>query len=140
MICRQLVDLMQGSLTLRSEPGVGTCINLYLPATLAPEAAEPTRAPAPMPLHVTDGLQLLVVEDTLANQEVLRAQISGFGCVPVIAADAAQARVRFAERAYALVLMDCDLPDQDGYSLVCELRALEQQWGERAARSLPFPP
>lgn len=129
MICRQLVDLMQGSLTLRSEPGVGTCINLYLPATLAPEAAEPTRAPAPMPLHVTDGLQLLVVEDTLANQEVLQAQISGFGCVPVIAADAAQARVRFAERTYALVLMDCDLPDQDGYSLVCELRALEQQWG-----------
>ena len=129
VICQQLASLMQGSLSLSSEPGVGTTIILCVPVTVAPEPAAQPPVQAPAPQAVTDGLQILVVEDTLANQEVLRAQIGGFGCQAVIAADAAQARLLFGEQAYELILMDCDLPDQDGYSLVRELRVFERQLG-----------
>lgn len=130
VICQQLVNLMQGTLTLTSELGVGTTFLISVPVTLAPEPGLEPQAPvSPASVPVTGGLQILVVEDTLANQEVLRAQISGFGCQPVVAADAALARSLFAQRTYALILMDCDLPDQDGYSLARELRALEGKWG-----------
>lgn len=129
VICQQLASLMQGSLSLSSEPGVGTTIILCVPVTVAPEPAAQPPVQAPAPQAVTDGLQILVVEDTLANQEVLRAQIGGFGCQAVIAADAAQARLLFGEQTYELILMDCDLPDQDGYSLVRELRVFERQLG-----------
>lgn len=126
VICRQLVELMSGSLVLDSEPGVGTAITLLLPVTRAPSPLPVSTVTAALPSMATPcGLQVLVVEDTLANQEVLRAQISGFGCRPVVAADAAQARALFRESRYDLILMDCDLPDQDGYSLVRELRELE---------------
>lgn len=132
VICRQLVGLMNGSLALDSAPGVGTTITVVLPVTPAPElppAVSDTCPGGSSAVPVPYGLQVLVVEDTLANQEVLRAQVSGFGCRPVIAADAAQARAIFRENRYDLVLMDCDLPDQDGYSLVPELRELEAQLG-----------
>ncbi|MEG0859903.1 MAG: ATP-binding protein [Pseudomonas sp.] len=129
-ICRQLVDLMNGSLVLESELGVGTAITILLPVTRAPRPLAVATVTEALPSMATPcGLQVLVVEDTLANQEVLRAQISGFGCRPVVAADAAQARALFRESRYDLILMDCDLPDQDGYSLVRELRELEPQLG-----------
>lgn len=130
VICRQLVGLMHGTLELDSEPGCGTRVVISLPAVPVTEhcpASASDNLPPLMEGATQGGLLILVVEDTLANQEVLRAQISGFGCWPVVAGDAAQARALFIERAYDLVLMDCDLPDQDGYSLVRELREHEAQ-------------
>ncbi|WP_095169695.1 ATP-binding protein [Pseudomonas sp. Irchel 3H3] len=129
VICQQMVRLMGGELMFSSELGVGTTVTICLPATLAPESPFMS-AIEPLPSQLADtGLQILVVEDTLANQEVLRAQISGFGCRPVLAADAAQATALFEQSAYNLILMDCDLPDQDGYSLVQGLRVFELQLG-----------
>ncbi|MFO2463022.1 ATP-binding protein [Pseudomonas sp. 15FMM2] len=129
VICQQLVSLMEGQLMFRSEQGIGTTVTISLPATIAPEPLAPLEAEAASAPVADGGLQILVVEDTLANQEVLRAQISGFGCRPVVAGDAATARAVFGESAYDLILMDCDLPDQDGYSLVRELRVFELQLG-----------
>lgn len=129
MICRQLVGLMQGTLTLTSEPGSGTTVAIRLPVSIGeePPVLMPQAAASTQP--TVSGLQILVVEDTYANQEVLRAQINAFGCQPVIAADAAQGWPLFRETVYDLVLMDCDLPDEDGYGLVRRLRALEIQLG-----------
>lgn len=129
VICQQLVNLMGGELIFNSEPGVGTTVTICLPARLAPVPQVMPEITAPPSWMSGGSLQILVVEDTLANQEVLRAQINGFGCSPVVAADAAQASALFAQSAYDLILMDCDLPDQDGYSLVQELRVVELQLG-----------
>lgn len=129
MICRQLVGLMQGTLTLTSEQGSGTTVAIRLPVSIGEEPPVLMHQAAPSTQPVVSGLQILVVEDTYANQEVLRAQISAFGCQPVIAADAAQAWPLFRATVYDLVLMDCDLPDEDGYGLVRRLRTLEIQLG-----------
>lgn len=129
VICQQLVNLMSGTLTLRSELGAGTTITICLPVAAAPSPVELPQVEATSALPASSGLQILVVEDTLANQEVLRAQISSYGGRPVVAADAAQARALFAQAAYDLILVDCDLPDEDGYGLARRLRAFEQQLG-----------
>lgn len=129
VISHQLVSLMGGKMMFISELGVGTKVTISLPVMFAPEPLERTEIEV-SPLQMADsGPHILVVEDTLANQQVLRAQISGFGCRSALAADAAQATVLFAERSYDLILMDCDLPDQDGYSLVQELRSFELELG-----------
>ncbi|WP_256666247.1 ATP-binding protein [Pseudomonas sp. KBS0710] len=129
VICRQLVSLMNGTLTLKSVPGAGTTVTICLPVAAAPQPPASPPAEVPLPSKAGSALQILVVEDTRANQEVLRAQISSFGGMPVVAGDAAQARTLFTRTLYHVVLMDCDLPDQDGYSLTRELRAFEQQQG-----------
>ncbi|MGW7775275.1 ATP-binding protein [Pseudomonas machongensis] len=127
-ICRDLLQLMSGGITLDSTPGQGTRMELSLPAELASAGALenhlktlPPRAPA----ATTQNLRILVVEDTVANQAVLKAQIEGFGCTAVIAKDGAQAMDCFEQGTYDLILMDCDLPDQDGYSLTQMFRMIE---------------
>lgn len=127
MICQQLVGLMKGTLTLTSEQGMGTKVTICLPVSISEEPDAVTPDEPLVTQVVAVGLQILVVEDTYANQEVLQAQISAFGCRPVVAADAAQAWKLFKETAYDLILMDCDLPDEDGFGLVRRLRALEIQ-------------
>lgn len=129
VICQQLVNLMSGTLTLKSELGAGTTVTICLPVVAASQAVELPQVEASSALLASSALQILVVEDTLANQEVLRAQIRSFGAWPVVAADAAQARALFAQAVYDLTLMDCDLPDEDGYSVARGLRAFEQQLG-----------
>lgn len=131
-ITRDLVALMQGKVTLTSRLGAGTTVEVSLPVQPAPRhavAAEPpVRQPAgARPDH---GLRVLVVEDTPANQAVLQAQLEGFGCTAVIAQDGVQALACFAQGTYDLVLMDCDLPDQDGYALTMRLRLMERETGQ----------
>ena len=129
VICQQLVNLMHGTLTLKSAPGAGTTVTICLPVINAPQPLASQPAEALLTANAGKALQILVVEDTRANQQVLGAQIKSFGSLPVIAGDAAQARALFVHTRYDLVLMDCDLPDQDGYSLTRELRGFEQQVG-----------
>ncbi|MGY2041723.1 ATP-binding protein [Pseudomonas pergaminensis] len=130
VICRDLLKLMGGTLTLDSTLGEGTRFELSLTAELAPpdsmeaEAVRPATIWSAVPAPMT--LRILVVEDTVANQAVLQAQIEGFGCTPVIARDGAQAVDCFEQGSYDLILMDCDLPDQDGYSLTRLFRMIEK--------------
>lgn len=130
-ITRDLVVLMLGKIAVVSKPGAGTTVDVSLPVLAAPRnavVAEPVaRQPAgARPAH---GLRVLVVEDTPANQAVLQAQLEGFGCTAVIAQDGVQALACFAQGVYDLVLMDCDLPDQDGYALTMRLRLMEREAG-----------
>ncbi|MGY1449370.1 ATP-binding protein [Pseudomonas chlororaphis] len=129
VICQQMVTAMQGVMTFDSKQGVGTTVTLCLPADIASETEEMSKALGILTPPSHSGLWILVVEDSRANQEVLLAQIRGLGCCPVIAADAAQAKALFRDHDYDIILMDCDLPDQDGYSLTRELRATESQLG-----------
>lgn len=132
-ICRDLLKLMHGTISLSSELGKGTMIELSFQAEVAPATAVvpvPKVAALPSMNGHAKSLRILVVEDTVANQAVLQAQIESFGCTPVIARDAAQAIICFEQDVYDLVLMDCDLPDQDGYSLTATLRIMEQDAGQ----------
>ena len=135
VICRELVKLMHGTLSLRSTLGVGTVVELWLPveqalALEAPVPAEVAQVVAAATDVASPGLRILVVEDTLANQHVLRAQLQSLGCEALLADDGAMGLALFAEHRVNLVLMDCDLPDCDGYSLARKFRGLEQeqQW------------
>ncbi|MFC6299264.1 response regulator [Pseudomonas sp. CCM 7893] len=128
-ICKELVKLMHGELTLKSKLGVGTTVQVSLRVSMAPDLDAPVVVEAVPPMAeiplVDTSPRLLVVEDTLANLEVLRAQIQGFGCEVLLAADGAQGLALFTANRVNLVLMDCNLPDQDGYSLASEFRDLE---------------
>ncbi|WP_176159823.1 ATP-binding protein [Pseudomonas fluorescens] len=145
VICRELAELMDGTLSLTSEVGEGTVMGLSLhaqltapPATevgavtqLAPAALISSEVVAPVAGEPPANLRILVVEDARANQEVLLAQLHQFGFTAALAPDAAQAVLQFQQQVFDLVLLDCDLPDKDGYTVATELRALETDHGRR---------
>ena len=65
---------------------------------------------------------ILVVEDNEANQMLARAVLELEGFDVRIAGDAIEAREQLREATPSLILMDIQLPGQDGLSLTRELR------------------
>ena len=69
------------------------------------------------------GAHLLVVEDNAVNQEVARAILARLGCGADIAVNGQAALDALASRDYALVLMDCQMPEMDGYTASRAIRS-----------------
>ncbi|CAM3483871.1 histidine kinase [Bordetella sputigena] len=129
-ICRELVQLMHGSMEVDSAPGRGTTITVHIPCqTVATEVERPSdndgQETNPAPTMTGTTLRVLVVEDSLINQEVLLAQLSSLNCTTDVAASGSAAMRALGESSYDIVLCDCDLPDMSGYELTREWRLRE---------------
>jgi CheY-like chemotaxis protein len=79
------------------------------------------------------GLHLLIVEDTPLNAELTGEIIRTAGASFDLAIDGALAIEAVRRVAYALVLMDCQLPRVDGYEATRRIRALEAAQGFEGA-------
>ena len=80
-------------------------------------------------------LNVLVVEDSPVNQEVVSAMLDYFGIVPDLASDGYDALERVAAQHYDIIFMDCMMPGLDGYETVRRIRRLEAE-GARSPRSV----
>jgi signal transduction histidine kinase/CheY-like chemotaxis protein len=72
---------------------------------------------------------VLVVDDNAVNQMVCVGMLRKLGCTSDVAADGVGAIQRVGERRYDLVLMDCMMPNLDGYDATRAIRAAEQAAG-----------
>jgi signal transduction histidine kinase/DNA-binding response OmpR family regulator len=70
------------------------------------------------------GITVLVVEDHVVNQGVIRAMLDEAGCRADIVASGREALEALAPSKYALVFMDCHLPGMDGYATTAAIRHL----------------
>jgi CheY-like chemotaxis protein len=71
----------------------------------------------------------LVVEDNVVNQKVAVGQLRLLGLDAKVAGSGAEAIDTLREGGYDLILLDCQMPDVDGYEVAAEIRRLEN--GER---------
>ena len=94
-----------------------------------PAAAEPATAPARSDT-------LLIVEDNAVNQRVLEAMLHKRGFAVEIAANGREALTLLSVGSYALIFMDCQMPELDGYATTAAIRAREIG-DRRACRSWP---
>ena len=79
---------------------------------------------------------LLVVEDNAVNQRVIEAMLDKRGFAVEIADNGREALTMLAMRSYALVFMDCQMPEMDGYAATAAIRGRESGV-RRACRSWP---
>jgi CheY-like chemotaxis protein len=68
------------------------------------------------------GARILLVEDNALNQELAVALLSGAGIEVTVAGDGRQALDRIARQRFDAVLMDCQMPQLDGYETTRLLR------------------
>jgi two-component system sensor histidine kinase EvgS len=142
-ICKELAVLMRGSIAVRSEPGGLTSFTVRVPVRSAEFAdAEAVRVKgAPSVNHVERSRAaetaavaaetsskrplLLVVDDHEAVQIAIRAQLDELGYDAIMVGTGTAALEAFATRSYDMVLLDCNLPDIDGYTVADRMRAHE---------------
>ena len=136
-IVRQLVALMEGEISVESQPGKGTTIRVSLPLP----AADVPRAPAIDRIGDIiqqdvrlDHLRALVADDNLTNRIVIEEMLSGTGLDIVMVENGHEALEAWSAsaqegRGFDIVLMDISMPFMDGVSALAQIRLLEHQQG-----------
>jgi PAS domain S-box-containing protein len=119
-IVRQIVTRLEGEVGFSDAPGGGTVFHVDLPdwdslkGTAGPAHAEPA------------GTRVLICEDYPPLAKVLAAQLGREGFATDIALSGADVIDKATSKRYAAILVDLQLSDCDGISLISELRAQPQ--------------
>ena len=71
-------------------------------------------------------VQVLLVEDNPVNQMMTRSQLRKIGCACDVVANGIEALAALDKARYDLVLMDCMMPEMDGYEATRRIRAQER--------------
>ena len=73
---------------------------------------------------------ILLAEDNMVNQEVIKMQLSALGYSAMIAADGCEALELWKKHPFVLILTDCNMPEMDGFDLARAIRKAETATGK----------
>jgi TMAO reductase system sensor TorS len=135
-ISRQLVKLMGGEIGVDSTPGQGSTFWVSLPLEPARQAlVKPASETAATVASQLRG-RVLLVEDNAVNQLVAQAFLKGFGLQVSLAENGRLALERVLQGHFDLILMDCQMPEMDGFEATAKIREKQRDGLLRA--SLPI--
>ncbi|MGA2114184.1 MAG: ATP-binding protein [Bryobacteraceae bacterium] len=123
-ISHQLTKLMGGRLWVESRLGEGSTFQVELPLAAAENKSTNISTATPSVPALLPGLRVLVVEDNPVNQKVTFGIASQAGAVVDIAENGREAVERHCAAPYDIILMDCEMPELDGYQATALIRAL----------------
>jgi CheY-like chemotaxis protein/HPt (histidine-containing phosphotransfer) domain-containing protein len=123
-IVHELVLLQKGTIEVESEPGAGTVFSLIIPYKLAGNAlhAKPKEDHEKNFIPFIANRNILVVEDNLINQTLLKYMLSDWQIGFELAVNGKQALEKLKLMTYDLILLDIQMPEMDGYTTAMEIR------------------
>ncbi|WP_414544177.1 chemotaxis protein CheB [Nostoc sp. CCY0012] len=144
-IVRHLIELHGGTVQAQSPgEGLGTTITVRLPLRSMPLEITPPTYLEPSVLSETldtldvknaplilEGLCILAVDDQADSRDLIKSMLEDFGAEVMVVTSAKEAIAALTESPgkYDVLLADIGMPEEDGFSLIRQVRALEAEVG-----------
>ena len=128
-ICKRLIEQMGGKIKVESTPGEGSCFSFTVSFSIVRDAKIQTRERKRIESHADyAALRILIAEDNEVNQLIVMGLLENLGVTVDMVEDGQQAIAAFegAQPAYDLVLMDCEMPELDGFDATRRIREIER--------------
>jgi two-component system CheB/CheR fusion protein len=134
-ISKQLVEIMGGVCGVDSVEAKGSTFWFTLPLPLSRKLpSDSLREAAAAPLcreAPATGTHVLLVDDDMINRKVATIMLEQLGCRVSIADNGKRALEIFRQEPFDIILMDCFMPEMDGYTATTEIRRCEAGTGTR---------
>ena len=124
-IVSQLVEMMGGILGVDSVEGEGSVFWFTASFQCSDEKQEKLSVSPSESRPIQLDAKILLVEDNPINQIIAQKMLEKVGLKPMLANNGVEAMQKLNEQIFDLVLMDCQMPEMDGFDTTREIRKLE---------------
>jgi CheY-like chemotaxis protein len=124
-ITKQLIELQEGTISVKSEPGAGSTFLFTLiikKGNVKVYAKHKEVAEINKSSHRFSDVKILLVEDNLINQKVASYTLTKQGALVEIANNGREAILMLEEKKYDIILMDIQMPEMDGFEATQYIR------------------
>jgi two-component system, chemotaxis family, CheB/CheR fusion protein len=124
-ITKQLVDLIGGSIKVESKPNQGSIFSVEIPYEKAQDIFLPPHTALSPNITPIRNARILIVEDSVMMQRITLRQLQSLGANCTLAENGKEALKQLKGSTFDLILMDCHMPELDGFETARAIRRSE---------------
>ena len=133
-ISSSLVGLMKGKIGVRSRVGIGSAFYVEIPLEVVASEVRSEKPEEPRGVHSAENNgqavgRILLAEDNPTNQKLAVRLLERDGHQVTVAVNGREAIDHFSIGEFDLILMDCQMPEVDGFEATLKIREVEAEAG-----------